>query len=76
MRRNDHDPKADLETAEPFEPNMMEKMMTHNSADGATKQFADDRMLGVCMQFVRTARTDLRTKETGSIFREWSRRRA
>ena len=40
-------PKADLETAEPFEPNMMEKMMTHNSADGATKQFADDRMLGV-----------------------------
>ena len=40
-------PKAELEVAEPFEPNMMEKMMTHNSADGATKQFADDRMLGV-----------------------------
>lgn len=40
-------PKAELEAAEPFEPNMMEKMMTHNSVDGATKQFADDRMLGV-----------------------------
>ena len=35
-------PKAELEVAEPFEPNMMEKMMTHNSADGATKQFADE----------------------------------
>ena len=40
-------PRAELDNAEPFEPNMMEKMMTHNSADGATKQFDDDRMLGV-----------------------------
>ncbi len=37
----------DLHTAAPFEPNMMEQMMMHNSADGATKQFDDDRMLGV-----------------------------
>lgn len=40
-------PREALDNAEPFEPNMMEKMMTHNSADGATKQFDDDRMLGV-----------------------------
>lgn len=40
-------PREALDNAEPFEPNMMEKMMMHNSADGATKQFDDDRMLGV-----------------------------
>lgn len=37
----------DIKNARPFEPNMVEQMMTHNSADGATKQFADDRLLGI-----------------------------
>lgn len=37
----------DIKNARPFEPNMLEQMMTHNSADGATKQFADDRLLGI-----------------------------
>lgn len=37
----------DIKNARPFEPNMVEQMMTHNSADGATKQFDDDRLLGI-----------------------------
>lgn len=37
----------DIKNARPFEPNMVEKMMTHNSVDGATKQFDDDRLLGI-----------------------------
>lgn len=37
----------DIKNARPFEPNMVEQMMTHNSAEGATKQFADDRLLGI-----------------------------
>ena len=40
-------PAEDIKKARPFEPNMMEQMMTHNSADGATKQFEDDRLLGI-----------------------------
>ena len=37
----------DIKNASPFEPNMVEQMMTHNSANGATKQFDDDRLLGI-----------------------------
>ena len=37
----------DIKNARPFEPNMVEQMMTHNSADGATKQFDDDRLLEI-----------------------------
>lgn len=39
--------REELEQAAPFEPNMIERMMTHNSADSATRQFKDDRLLGV-----------------------------